>query len=95
VSIVVYEWAWIIPVIFWLAMLLLPWQPWRNRETLQVRQPDMNCDLSDFSVVIPARNEASQISQTLSALAQQGDNLQVIVFSDDMEFRHRILVRCR
>lgn len=76
------EWMWLLPLFFWIVMLLLPWQPWRVRETLQAVKPDNNTDLSDICVVIPARNEAGQIAQTLQALAQQGDHLQVIVVDD-------------
>jgi hopene-associated glycosyltransferase HpnB len=74
-------------------MLLLPWQPWRNRETLQVIKPTIDTDLSDISVVIPARNEALQISETLNALAQQGINLQVIVVDDQSQDGTAELVR--
>jgi len=79
------EWVWTIPVAFWLVMLLLPWQPWRNREALKVSNPATNADLSDISVIIPARNEASQISRTLAALAEQGKNLHVIVVDDQSQ----------
>ena len=79
------EWVWTIPLVFWLVMLLLPWQPWRNRETLTVANPAINADLSDIGVIIPARNEASQISRTLAALAEQGENLHVIVVDDQSQ----------
>ena len=74
------EWVWTIPLVFWLVMLLLPWQPWRNRETLRVTNPAANADLSDISVIIPARNEASQISRTLQALIEQGENLLSVLW---------------
>ncbi len=79
------EWVWTIPVAFWLVMLLLPWQPWRNREALKVSNPATNADLSDISVIIPARNEASQIFRTLAALAEQGKNLHIIVVDDQSQ----------
>jgi len=79
------EWVWILPLVFWLVMLLLPWQPWRNRETLTVANPATHADLSDISVIIPARNEASQIPRTLAALAEQGENLHVIVVDDQSQ----------
>lgn len=66
-------------------MLLLPWQPWRNRETLQVTTSPESTDLSDLAVIIPARNEAWQISQTLRGLFLQGDNLQVIIIDDQSQ----------
>ena len=68
----------------WTIVLLLPWQPWRNREVLEadsVAPPDY--DLSDVTVVIPARNEAGVIATTLSALDSQGAGLQVILVDDD------------
>ena len=79
------EWLWFIPLFFWLVMLVLPWQPWRNRETLQVTTHLASTDLSDLAVIIPARNEAWQISQTLRGLFLQGDNLQVIVIDDQSQ----------
>ncbi len=68
----------------WLVILLLPWQPWRNREVLekQVALTDEQCDLDDISVVIPARNEAAIIEETLAALTCQGKGLQVILVDD-------------
>ena len=88
------EWVWLLPLFFWFVMLVLPWQPWRNRETLQVANPVDNADLSDLCVVVPARNEARQISQTLSALAQQGANLQVIVVDDESQDATAETARC-
>jgi hopene-associated glycosyltransferase HpnB len=79
------EWVWTIPLVFWLVMLLLPWQPWRNRETLTVAHPASHADLSDISVIIPARNEAGQIYRTLQALAEQGKDLHVIVVDDQSQ----------
>ncbi len=79
------EWLWFIPLFFWLVMLVLPWQPWRNRETLQVTTHPASTDLSDLAVIIPARNETWQISQTLRGLFLQGDNLQVIVINDQSQ----------
>jgi len=76
------EWLWSVPLVFWLVMLLLPWQPWRNRETLDVAKPATDADLSDVCVIIPARNEAAQIPRTLDALARQGKNLKIIVVDD-------------
>jgi len=74
----------LIALIAWLIILLLPWQPWRNREILEklVELRDTPSDLGDVSVVIPARNEASIIGNTLAALTRQGDGLQVILVDD-------------
>lgn len=65
----------------WLVVLLLPWQPWRCREVLEA-ESDVSVDLSDVTVLIPARDEAAVIGTTLAALAEQGRNLRVVVVDD-------------
>ena len=62
----------------------MPWQPWRNGEKLEdgkfCQTPK---DLSQLTVIIPARNEADFIGITISALIRQGSNLNIIVVDDD------------
>ncbi len=41
--------------------------------------------LADVTVLIPARNEAQVLAQTLQALTEQGEGLDVIVVDDDSE----------
>ncbi len=65
----------------WIAILLLPWRPWSTRESLD-SQSTQNRDLSDVTVLIPARNEALTITDTLSALKEQGDGLKVVLVDD-------------
>ncbi len=65
----------------WLALLLLPWQPHRTRERLEA-DPAAPHDLSDVSVLIPARDEAAVITRTLAALRLQGEGLEAIVIDD-------------
>ena len=74
----------IISALLWLIILLLPWQPWRNREVLEREIPIQlgPYDLSDMTVVIPARNEATVIGPILSALAEQGRHLSVVMVDD-------------
>lgn len=71
--------------LLWLLVLLLPWAPWRVRETLAATPTatavDL-ADLSDLSVLIPARNEAAHIQTTLHTVAAQGNGLHVIVVDD-------------
>ena len=71
-------------LIAWLIIFLLPWQPWRNRYVLEklVELKNELSDLQDVTVVIPARNEAVTICNTLAALAVQGAGLQVILVDD-------------
>lgn len=66
----------------WLLTALLPWQPWRTRELLEADRPE-ELDLSEITVVIPARNEAAVIAGTLQALEQQGKNLHIILVDDE------------
>ena len=74
-----------VSAILWLVILLLPWQPWRNNEVLVL--PDgaepADDDLSDTTVVIPARDEARIIATTLNALARQGSGLRVLLVDDN------------
>lgn len=67
----------------WLISFLLPWQPWRTREELIIEPDNGQIDLSDVTVVIPARNEALVIATTLAALEKQAAGLKVIVINDD------------
>ncbi|MBL1142885.1 MAG: glycosyltransferase [Proteobacteria bacterium] len=70
-------------LLIWLAILLLPWRPWSTRESLDSSpSAAQNHDLSDITVLIPARNEALNIVDTLTALNHQGNNLNVILVDD-------------
>ena len=64
----------------WLAIALLPWRPWSARETLD-SDTDTAADLAGITVLIPARNEAAHIGQTLRAL-RQGAGLRVVLVDD-------------
>ncbi len=75
----------IFSALLWLMTLLLPWQPWRTREVLEVNATDSSLDLSSITVVIPARNEADVIATTLAALTRQGNGLKIIVVDDDSD----------
>jgi glycosyltransferase involved in cell wall biosynthesis len=63
-------------------VLLLPWQPYRTRERLEPAG-DAPEDLSDVTVLVPARDEAGVVGATLTALARQGPNLRVVVIDDE------------
>ncbi|HET7370674.1 MAG TPA: glycosyltransferase [Gammaproteobacteria bacterium] len=64
----------------WWGILLAPWRPWSTRERLNVGDAPTT-DLSDLTVLIPARDEADVLPRTLAALARQGDP-RVIVIDD-------------
>ncbi|MFQ5937463.1 MAG: glycosyltransferase [Acidiferrobacterales bacterium] len=70
--------------LIWLAILLLPWGPARVREVLDAHAdapPDT--ELSDVTVLIPARNEAASIATTLQALNGQGHGLKIVLVDDE------------
>ena len=69
-------------LLIWLSILLLPWRPWSTRESLDSSDSIEKPDLSDITVLIPARNEADNITETLSALNNQGNYLNVILVDD-------------
>jgi hopene-associated glycosyltransferase HpnB len=66
----------------WPIILLLPWKPWSTRERLDNYGSSSENDLSDVTVLIPARDEAAAIARTLGALEEQGKHLAVIVIDD-------------
>jgi len=66
----------------WLIILILPWQPWRIRERLEAMGATPDASLNEVTVLIPARDEAVTIGDTLRALGQQGTGLHVIVIDD-------------
>lgn len=71
--------------VLWLIILLLPWRPWSTRERLESGPAPQPADLSDITVLIPARNEADGIGRTLAALERQGPGLEVVVIDDQSE----------
>jgi hopene-associated glycosyltransferase HpnB len=77
-------WTWIVlpGAIIWLALLLLPWRPWLTRESLDSGAGQPAADLSDITVLIPARNEARHIARALQALSCQGTGLRIVLVDD-------------
>ncbi len=72
----------LIGAFIWLAIMLLPWRPWDTREVLDPTPSLSDDDLSDITVLIPARNEGAVIGTTLWSLKTQGHGLTVIVVDD-------------
>ncbi len=79
----------------WLAVLLLPWQPWRLREQLvpAATQASTTDSLADVRVLIPARNEASLLDGTLAAVLAQGPEITVVVVDDESRDHTANIVR--
>jgi hopene-associated glycosyltransferase HpnB len=65
------------------SVVLLPWRPWSTRESLDAAHDLHAADLSDITVLVPARNEAAVIGETLAGLAAQGGGLAVLVIDDE------------
>ncbi|MES1924633.1 glycosyltransferase [Salinisphaera sp. T31B1] len=74
----------VIATLIWFGLLCLPWQPWRMRERFEAAAGASRAwaDLSDITVLIPARDEAQTLPRTLAALQAQGQGLQVVVIDD-------------
>jgi hopene-associated glycosyltransferase HpnB len=68
--------------LIWLAIMLLPWRPWGTREYMDSPASSPDADLSDITVLIPARNEADVIGRTLSSLKTQGNGLRIVAVDD-------------
>ena len=68
--------------LIWLTILLLPWRPWRVREVLEATPTSSGVELSDVTVLIPARNEADTIATVLQALNSQGHGLKTVLVDD-------------
>jgi len=66
----------------WLIILILPWRPWSTSDVLDGRSNLSHEDLSDITVLVPARNEAEMIKTTLPALLGQGRGLHIILVDD-------------
>jgi len=64
----------------WLVLLVVPWRPWSTRE--QLESEIQLEDLSGVTVLIPARNEVNVVERTLTALANQGTGLRIILVDD-------------
>jgi len=76
-------WLAIVSALAWLGVLAQPWQPWRMREQFVADASAADADLSDVTVLIPARDEAAVLPETLAALTRQGHGLRVILVDDN------------
>ena len=63
----------------WLALLFVPWRPWRTAERLEAdSMATARVDASDVTVLMPARNEAAVIARSLASLVGQGSPVVVV-----------------
>ena len=75
----------LVGTILWVIILLLPWRPWSTREFLDGEPDDCNDDLSNITVLIPARNEEAVIQTTLTGIMAQGRHVKVILVDDQSD----------
>lgn len=72
--------------LIWLAILALPWRPWDTREQIAARPADAGrVELSRITALVPARNEATTIADTLRRLAGQGPLARIVLIDDESE----------
>jgi len=76
-------WMLMASMLLWLTILMLPWQPWRCREVLEADKEDVSPDMSDITVLIPARNEEQAIAAVLRGVARQGNGIHVVMVDDE------------
>lgn len=69
----------------WLISLLLPWRPWSTRERIEPADPGTGRSVAaapSVTVLIPARNEAATIRQTLESVVSQAGVAGIVVVDD-------------
>jgi cellulose synthase/poly-beta-1,6-N-acetylglucosamine synthase-like glycosyltransferase len=76
-------WLWLAApgALLWCAILLLPWRPWLAREVFE-SDAEAPADLSDVTVLIPARNEWEVIGRTIIKALAQGGGIRIAVIDD-------------
>ena len=72
--------------LLWTGFALLPWRPWSSQEALDAMEGSGGDEvLKEITVVIPARNEAEVIAQTLQSVMEQGPSLKIILIDDSSD----------
>ncbi|GMQ90786.1 MAG: glycosyltransferase [Gammaproteobacteria bacterium] len=72
-------------LLVWSLVIILPWRSWSTRERLDSSAAttlDAAQDLSDITVLIPARDEADTIAAVLESVYRQGEGLHVVLVDD-------------
>ena len=70
-------------LLIWFIVLLLPWQPWKTGEVFFAEKTEIDSELKDVTVLIPARNEAAAIKRTLKSVVKQGRGIRIILVDDE------------
>lgn len=70
-------------LIIWLIILLLPWRPWDTRESFDPgTEIHSRPDFSRLTILIPARNEADVITDTLQAIVNESPDIRILLVDD-------------
>ncbi|MBK7365342.1 MAG: glycosyltransferase [Nitrosomonas sp.] len=69
----------------WWIIVLLPWKPTSTKERLESNLGLSVKQISNVTVLIPARNESASIERTLRSLSAQGENLPIVIVDDQSE----------
>lgn len=70
-----------IALALWLAVLAVPWRPWHCAEQIEVRDVD-RATSRDLTVLIPARDEAAVIGETLRGIADAAPGAAIMLIDD-------------
>ncbi|MGH8216837.1 MAG: glycosyltransferase [Rhodanobacteraceae bacterium] len=68
----------------WLAVFVAPWRAWRCSERLEAEDAD-GPQPTGFTVLIPARNEAAVLGETLAAVRACAPGARVVVVDDQSD----------
>ncbi len=70
-------------VLIWFIVFVLPWRPWQTKESFDAeKQCSAYDDLSNVTVLIPARNEEENIARVLLSVFEQGKGIKVVLVDD-------------
>lgn len=72
----------ILGTLIWLIIAFLSWRPWSIEDTFDQIDPNIKEDLSEITIIIPARNEANAIQNTLMGLTEQSTLSSIIIVDD-------------
>tara|TARA_B100001250_G_C19742528_1_gene763716 strand:+ start:243 stop:1361 length:1119 start_codon:yes stop_codon:yes gene_type:complete len=74
----------VLGLLIWIIILLLPSRPYSTEESLEIHSKK-TINLAEVTVLIPARNEASTIVSSLSALKFNDPKLKIILVDDQSD----------
>jgi len=70
-------------LVLWLIILVLPWRPWMTKERWDASNSSEDEDLSDITILIPARNEAKVLPETIKSVLRQGEEHKIVIIDDN------------